>query len=120
MKNKYGFTKDCVPQLWGKHGLFFRKIDCDNGYAVSVVCHEGSYGSYQGLFEVAIMRADDNEIVYDTPITGDVLGHLDFAEVAEVIEKVRALPKRDWELQPPKRFNGNFSEEVIEQRFGHP
>lgn len=63
----------------------------DNGYGASVVCHLGSYGAPNGLFEVAVMK--NGKIVYDTPITNDVVGWLDFADVAEVLEKIKNLPK---------------------------
>ena len=98
----YGFTKECVPHLWGNNGLFFRKIDFDNGYAVSIVHHANSYGSHDGLFELAVMRADTCELVYDTPVTRDVLASLDFADVALAIEAVRALPRRCWVCNPAK------------------
>jgi len=62
----------------------------DNGYGASVVCGLGTYGGNSGLFEVAVLDRDGN-ICYDTPITGDVLGFLDFQGVAEVLNKIKAL-----------------------------
>ncbi len=64
----------------------------DNGYGVSVVCHDFSYGGKSGLFELAVMY--NGNIVYDTPITHDVLGYLTFHDVAETIDKVKELPER--------------------------
>lgn len=61
----------------------------DNGYKASVVCNSGSYGGNDGLFEVAVMK--NGEIVYDTPVTNDVVGWLDFAGVADILEKIKAL-----------------------------
>lgn len=68
----------------------YRKVyTFDNGYGASVVSRNGSYGSKNGLFEVAVLKGDD--ICYDTPITNDVVGWLDFAGVADILEKIKAL-----------------------------
>jgi hypothetical protein len=63
----------------------------DNGYGASVVCnsHIGTYGSKDGLFEVAILKG--NDICYDTPISNDVVGWLDFAGVADILNQIKAL-----------------------------
>ena len=61
----------------------------DNGYGASVICHFGTYGGDKGLFEVAVMK--DGEIVYDTPVTNDVVGWLDFAGVADILNQIKAL-----------------------------
>lgn len=69
----------------------YRKVyEFENGYGASVVSHFGSYGGGEGFFEVAVMNKDG--ICYDTPITGDVIGWLDFAGVAEILEKIKNLP----------------------------
>lgn len=68
----------------------YQKIyEFDNGYGASVVCNFGTYGAKDGLFEVAVLKGDD--ICYDTPITNDVVGWLDFAGVADILEKIKAL-----------------------------
>jgi hypothetical protein len=61
----------------------------DNGYGASVVCNFGSYGAKDGLFEVAILKGDD--ICYDTTISPDVVGWLDFAGVADILNQIKAL-----------------------------
>ena len=61
----------------------------DNGYGASVVSHFGSYGGKDGLFEVAVLK--NGEMCYDTPITSDVVGWLDFAGVADILNKIKAL-----------------------------
>jgi hypothetical protein len=63
-----------------------------NNYGASVVCHDLSYGGKQGLFEVAVLDLA-GEITYDTPITSDVVGHLDFVGVADILVKIQNLPK---------------------------
>lgn len=68
----------------------YRKVyKFDNGYGASVVCNFGSYGGKDGLFEVAVLKGDD--ICYDTDITNDVIGWCGFAEVAEILERVKNL-----------------------------
>jgi hypothetical protein len=62
----------------------------DNGYGASVVCNFGSYGAKDGLFEVAVLESN-GYIAYNTPITGDVIGWLDFADVADILNKIKAL-----------------------------
>lgn len=66
-------------------------IQYSNGYGASVICHDGSYGGKRGLFEIAVLR--DNDLCYDTEITGDVIGHLDFGEVSEILKKISELPE---------------------------
>lgn len=59
-----------------------------NGYQASIVNHSFSYGT-----TLAVMH--DGNIVYDTPITDDVVGHLDGDSLREVLERIAALPKRE-------------------------
>lgn len=63
-----------------------------NGYGASVVCGPMTYGGNKGLFEVAVLDLAGN-IVYDTPVTSDVVGFLDFAGVADVLQQIQNLPK---------------------------
>ncbi len=70
----------------------------DNNYGVSVVRFTtpfgaGSYGSEEGLYEVAILKGveDEWEICYDTPITEDVLGHLTEEHVTNLLSQVQSL-----------------------------
>jgi len=62
----------------------------DNGYGASVVCNFGTYGAKEGLFEVAVLDSN-GEITYNTPITSNVIGWLDFADVADTLNKIKAL-----------------------------
>jgi hypothetical protein len=68
-----------------------KRITYPNGYTASIVCHSFSYGGHEGLFEVAVLVGES--LHYDNPVArGDVLGNLDFAEVAEVLARIAALP----------------------------
>ena len=61
----------------------------DNGYEVSVVKSEYTYGGKDGLYELAIFK--DGEITYATPITDDVIGYLRPEDVTDVMAKVQQL-----------------------------
>ena len=61
-----------------------------NGYGASVVCNFGTYGAKDGLFEVAVLDSN-GEITYDTPVASDVIGWLDFADVTDILNKIKAL-----------------------------
>ena len=64
-----------------------------NGYGASIVQHEFSYGGKIGLWELAVIKGTEKEwnICYDTPITSDVLGYLEEAEVDELLTKIETL-----------------------------
>ena len=65
------------------------RMDFDNGFGVSVVRHEYSYGSKDGLYELAVFK--DGEIHYDNKVAnGDVVGYLreeDVTDAMLVIQK---------------------------------
>lgn len=61
----------------------------DNGYEVSVVKSEYTYGGKDGLYELAVFK--NGEICYDTPITDDVIGYLRPEDVTKVIQKIQKL-----------------------------
>jgi hypothetical protein len=65
----------------------------ENEYGVSVVRHKYSYGYGLGLYEMAIMNKD-NDIVYNTPVTNDVLGYLTENDVSNYMIKVQRLEKK--------------------------
>ena len=61
-----------------------------NGLGASVVSHQYSYGGKNGLWEVAVL-GENGEIIYDTPITSDVIGNLEWDEVEEILKKISSL-----------------------------
>jgi len=67
-------------------------VEFDNGYTASVVSNDMSYGGDRGLFEIAILYNSD--IVYDTDLTNDVIGFLDFDGVIQTLDSIRKLPRR--------------------------
>jgi len=75
----------------GGHQYLFK---ADNNYGASIVQHSFSYGNNEGLWEIAVIKYDEDnnwDIVYDTPITNDVLGYLTEEEVNETLQKIADL-----------------------------
>jgi hypothetical protein len=64
----------------------------DNGYEVSVVKSEYTYGGKDGLYELAVF-GQDGHITYDTPITNDVLGYLSEEDVEKILTDIKNLEK---------------------------
>lgn len=72
----------------------------NNGYGASVVRFPGSYGYDQGLWELAVIQCESEEfepfnLVYDTPITDDVIGRLTESEVNDLLVLIQALCKKE-------------------------
>ena len=61
-----------------------------NGWGASVVMFPGSYGFEKGLWELAVLDAN-GEITYDTPITNDVICHLDDTMAGIILERIKKL-----------------------------
>lgn len=90
MKWTFGDLK-FAPRGGGAGGVVAR-LNFPNGYTASVVQGTGTYGAEAGLYELAVMY--DGKLVYDTPVTDDVLGWLTEGDVTERLNEVAALPRR--------------------------
>lgn len=71
----------------------------DNERGASVVNHRFSYGHASGKWELAVLRfkpdvagLEDFELDYGTELTHDVIGHLDWEEVEDLLQQIEALP----------------------------
>lgn len=73
-------------------GMGRLRVHFRNGYTLSVIRGEWSYGGADGLFECGVMV--DGVMVYDTPVTSDVIGSCSPHDVEMVAREVAALPKR--------------------------
>ncbi len=65
-------------------------IQFENGYGASVVCTPYTYGGRNGLYELAVLDKGGH-ITYDTPITNDVIGHLEKNEVTDILKQIQSL-----------------------------
>ncbi len=63
----------------------------DNGYGVSVVKSDYSYGGRSGLYELAVLDSD-GDVCYNTHITDDVLGFLKPEDVSKHMIEIQELP----------------------------
>ena len=68
-----------------------------NGYGVSIVQNEMSYGGADGLWELAVLKGNKDawKLCYDTPITSDVIGYLVEDDIDNICSNVEALPVPD-------------------------
>lgn len=79
----------------GTHLRMFFK----NGWGVSVISHQYSYGGRQGLFEIGILNSDGH-IVYDNPVNTDgVIGWLTAQDVVAYTNVIASLSKREKEIE---------------------
>lgn len=81
--------KDAEYTSWLGGDLW--KFKFDNGFGASVVQHDGSYGHELGLWELAVL-GPDGRLNYSTPITDDVIGHLDVDGVRALLLAIAELP----------------------------
>ena len=91
-----------------KEGRYVKRYFFSNGLGASVASHRGIAGGDAGCFEVAIMKypigtTPENtcEIIYDTTINHDlgcidVIGWLDFHEVASKLQEIRNYNTGDY------------------------
>jgi hypothetical protein len=77
------------PNPMGEDFGIVSRTQFDNGYEVSVVKSQYTYGGDKGLYELAVFK--DGEITYATPITDDVIGYLRPEDVTDVMAKVQQL-----------------------------
>ena len=64
------------------------RLEFDNGWSVSVVKGQYTYGGDKGLYELAVFK--DGEIHYDNDVAnGDVIGYLRPEDVTDVMEKIQ-------------------------------
>ena len=70
------------------------KVFFNNGYGASIVSGSHAYTSKGSPYELAVLvgNKDEFRLTYDTPITDDVLGHLDPNGVEALLSDIEALP----------------------------
>jgi hypothetical protein len=70
---------------------------CDNGYGLSVACHDGSYGGSDGLYEIALLKGD--KLHYDDHEWQDVRGWLTKGRSLGMVKNCIGVLKMDKKLQ---------------------
>ena len=65
----------------------------DNGYGISVITGERAYGDDKSPYECAVIKGNKENwsIVYDTPITNDVIGYCDEDKITEIMKQIQEL-----------------------------
>jgi hypothetical protein len=66
------------------------RIKFDNGYGASVVKGPHTYGGNEGLYELAVIDAND-QVTYETPVTDDVEGYLTEEDVTILLKQIQNL-----------------------------
>jgi len=71
------------------HDGIVARMFFENGFGVSVVRHDFSYGGKDGLFELAVLD-NSGEIHYDNPVAhGDVVGYLRPEDVTDAMSLIQ-------------------------------
>jgi len=84
--------KEHLKYIKGLHNGVQLVFMFPNDYGASVIRHTYSYGSENGLWELAVL--DENEdICYDSDLTEDVIGYLTEDNVIEHLELIFKLVK---------------------------
>jgi hypothetical protein len=69
------------------------QVRFSNGYGASVIFNVYSTSGAEGLYEVAV--TDKNgRLMYDTPVTPDVVAYCDESDVERVLQQIVALPSQ--------------------------
>jgi hypothetical protein len=71
----------------------------DNNYGASVICHQGSYGGNEGLFEIMVAQFPDHTVKWHCPSFSfldevgldDTYGWLTLEDVARILGEINAL-----------------------------
>lgn len=75
-----------------EHNEFYFK----NGYGASVIRGPFSYGGWDGLFELAVLKKNKKgwDITYKTTLTDDVLGWLTADDVEILLGKISSYRRK--------------------------
>lgn len=102
----HGYRSKHTPIFAGAGfgGAYRYKFRFPNNYGASLIV--GGIMAYGGL-ELAVVRYDtaddgDFDLVYDTPITDDVVGYIETpAEVEDLLDRIKALPPKQPVISAP-------------------
>lgn len=65
----------------------------DNGYGISVITGEDAYSDDKHPYECAVIKGSKENyyMVYDTPITDNVIGFCNKEKVSEIMKQIQEL-----------------------------
>lgn len=89
------------------------KFAFGNGFGASVI--NDGYGRESRMYELAVLDASE-KITYETPITDDVLGWLSESDVAEALDRIKALSADDVAAEIAQRANEARDQRIAELR----
>jgi len=87
---QHATTKDSISTIFSDAKaaeMFF-----ENGYSASVISGKAFYTDEYNPYEIAVMY--DDAVIYDTPITDDVIGYLNEREAEKILQAIKLLPVR--------------------------
>lgn len=96
------FSKTFNKWLENYGESYSHKFKFDNNYGATVIKCFGSYGYEEDLFELAVIKYDDEKdtfgnICNSTSITDDILGYLTNNEVLKFLEAIKNLKPYNFE-----------------------
>ena len=77
------------------NGGGFTTVHFENGYAASVVTGGLAYTNEEFPYEIAVLKGDEYDLCYDTPITDSVLTYQSAKDVERVLKQISELPKEE-------------------------
>lgn len=93
--NYEGFESNFIRKIDKRNGSVYYIFRFDNGYGASVGKFYGSYGRWDDLWELAVIKFEPGviawETTYDTPITDSTVGYLDDMGVKTLLKQISEL-----------------------------
>ena len=86
-----------------------KRVSFENGYGASIICKPVSNGGDAKRFEIGVFKF--GKLCYDTPVSYDLEGYLDFEDVIEVLHEIRELPPAE---------KDDAKEDDVEYKYVHP
>ena len=89
---EYLVDDEPLPYRWFENARY--EFRFENNYGASVIKHRYSYGGEADLWELAVLKRDEDgntKLCYDTEIADDVIGWLTDEEVRNLLKRIKEL-----------------------------
>ena len=119
--NLYKINQDSVHYEISDHfGGYRILIEYPNGFGVSIVKSDNSYGHGEDLWDLAVLHI--GEITYKTSMTDDVIGYLNEDEVVSFCQTIRnwnenGEPTDGWSSDEEYGYFQNFESSYFQKLF---